>query len=155
MFDVMMSLRGRRSSARSNLQCCRRLLTALAYGASVVAINAPRNDILYCCHSLPIDRAITRAILLAKLSLEGKNDGCGAPEGLPLIVRFSPSPLPLSHWERGRGEGLAPFRNGEPSSSSTLTRFLFSQSPCAAFPFVCSCRLQFSRLAGLYRKKYC
>jgi hypothetical protein len=37
---------------------------------------------------------IAHTMLLAKLSLEGKNDGCGTPEGLPLISRFSDLTLP-------------------------------------------------------------
>lgn len=47
-------------------------------------------------------------------------------------------------------ESLAPFCNGEPSSSSTLV--VFCQSPCAVFPYLfCQAPPFFEK--RLYRKK--
>jgi hypothetical protein len=51
-------------------------------------------------------------------------DGYGVPGGLPLIVRFFLPRLKPFPFGRGQGGGrLAPFCNGEPSSSSTLVAY--------------------------------
>src|SRR5687767_1968428 len=67
-------------------------------------------------------RAITRRHCQHGVPWRGKNDGCGTPEGLPLICRFSPA---------GPLAGLASSCDEEPSSSSTWKS---DPSPCAVFP---------------------
>ena len=47
-------------------------------------------------------------------------------------------------------ESLAPFCNGEPSSSSTLV--VFCQSPCAVFPYLMFLKTSFLVVLGLYLK---
>jgi len=76
-------------------------------------------------------------------------DGCGSPEGLPLIVRF----FSIAGCVVKPAKELAPFCNGEPLSSSTLFLkiYITNKVHALSFPFIFCCT-SFFRLAGLYRK---